>query len=367
MTGAFGPLPAPPFTHLQALSTNVGVFEHALLATPRPEDGYCTDDVARALAVVSREPDRAAVLEELAFTCLAFLERAQLDDGRFHNRLSADPETGWTDDVGSDDANGHALFGLGVAVNSGNGELARRALACFERGAPAFSSTSPRSNGQAVLGAAEVAGTHYPGHPAATALFERASGHLGRLTGRPDWPWPEARLAYDNARLAEARIAGGLAFGDADLVREGLVLLTWLVEVEQRGDHFSFTPAGGWAPGEPRPGFDQQPVEAGAMADACGRAFDATGDARWAELGALAARWFLGRNDTGVELFDRSTGGCCDGLEREGRNENQGAESTLALISALQQARRLQAAVRNAASSSPVETNAAPTQRSAAP
>ena len=35
------------------------------------------------------------------------------------------------------------------------------------------------------------------------------------------------------------------------------------------------------------------------------------------------------------------SGGGCDGLERYGRNENQGAESTLALVSTLQQARAL--------------------------
>ena len=103
------------------------------------------------------------------------------------------------------------------------------------------------------------------------------------------------------------------------------------------------------------------------MADACARAFDATGESRWVELGVLAARWFLGANDTGVELLDPETGGGCDGLQRAGRNENQGAESTIALIGAFQQARRLQAAARNAASSSSVETDAAPTHRSAAP
>ena len=43
--------------------------------------------------------------------------------------------------------------------------------------------------------------------------------------------------------------------------------------------------------------------------------------------------WFLGDNDTGVSLYDPSTGGSFDGLEADGRNANQGAESTLALIS----------------------------------
>jgi hypothetical protein len=40
-------------------------------------------------------------------------------------------------------------------------------------------------------------------------------------------------------------------------------------------------------------------------------------------------------------MHDPVTGGGFDGLERGGRNENQGAESTLALLSTLQQARSM--------------------------
>jgi len=50
--------------------------------------------------------------------------------------------------------------------------------------------------------------------------------------------------------------------------------------------------------------------------------------------------WFLGTNDAGTPLYDPDSGGGCDGLERDGRNENQGAESTLALVSTMQQARK---------------------------
>jgi hypothetical protein len=124
--------------------------------------------------------------------------------------------------------------------------------------------------------------------------------------------------------------------------------------------------ARGAAPGEPRPAFDQQPIEAGATADACARAFAATGERRWADACLRAAAWFLGRNDGGLALYDPETGGCHDGLGPDERNENQGAESTIALVSALQQARAVQAA-RSAASSSSVRTVAAPTCRSAAP
>ena len=80
-----------------------------------------------------------------------------------------------------------------------------------------------------------------------------------------------------------------------------------------------------------------------------------------------AAAWFLGENDVGAPLLDTVTGGGRDGLTPDGVNENEGAESTIALITALQQARRLQAAARKRSSSADVSTVAAPTQRSAAP
>jgi hypothetical protein len=114
------------------------------------------------------------------------------------------------------------------------------------------------------------------------------------------------------------------------------MLLGWLLERETVAGHLSPTPVGGRGPGEETPGFDQQPIEAAAMADACARAFAVTGDARWAAGVRSAVRWFLGDNDAGIPMLDPATGGGFDGLEPDGRNANQGAESTMALISTLQ-------------------------------
>jgi hypothetical protein len=135
-------------------------------------------------------------------------------------------------------------------------------------------------------------------------------------------------------------IAAGHILRDDRLLDDGLFLLAWLLEEETLNGHLSPTPVAGRVPGGDRPGFDQQPIEAAAMADACARALAVTGDEQWAVGLALAVGWFLGANDSGIPLVDERTGGGCDGLERDGRNENQGAESTLALIAALQHRRR---------------------------
>jgi glycosyltransferase involved in cell wall biosynthesis len=357
-------IPPPRFEHLVALSSEAGIFEHAKLTEVRREHGYCTDDVARALVVLMQEPERSAQLERLAETCLSFLERAQLPDGRFHNRLSA-ADT-WVDAVGPDDASGRALWAAGTAAAGATTRAQRaRAQRLLEAGA-GFRSPWLRANAFAVLGAVAALGAP-PRSDGALELLRSAAAGLGCVSRDPAWPWPEPRLTYANAALAEARIAAGVALADDALLADGLELLAWLVDVETSGDHFSFTPAGGWARGEPRPGFDQQPIEAGAMADACARAFDATGDAKWTDRAVVAAEWFLGRNDVRVPLLDQRTGGCKDGLERNGVNDNEGAESTIASIAALQQARRIQQAERSASISGAASIVATPTQRSAAP
>jgi glycosyltransferase involved in cell wall biosynthesis len=337
--------PQPRFEHLLALSDETGVFEHAERRDVRRDHGYRADDAARALVVLMREPRRSPQLERLAETCLSFLERAQLPDGRFHNQLSADGA--WVDAVGSDDAAGRVLWAAGTAAARATSSAQRARALRLLQDSSGFRSACPRANAFTVLGAVEIPDIAY-------GLLAAAAGGLGAVSSKPGWPWPEPRLTYVNAVVAEARIAAGVALGDGRLVEEGLELLTWLVERETQGDHFSFTPAAGWAPGEPRPGFDQHPIEAGAMADACARAFAVSGDPEWAERVVMAAEWFLGRNDVDVPLVDPATGGCSDGLEREGVNENEGAESTIALITALQQARHIRATARSSSGSGAV-------------
>jgi hypothetical protein len=197
-----------------------------------------------------------------------------------------------------------------------------------------FESEHLRSNAYAALGAAEMLLAN-PNHEAATDLLRRTSRLIAEASRRRI-PWPEVRLTYDNARLPEALIAAGTGLRDRQLVSTGTRLLEWLVKVETNGDHFSFAPSGGWEPGQSRPGFDQQPLEASAMAAACYRAWSASGHSVWRMRALDAVRWFMGKNDTGMVLYDEKTGGTHDGLMEQSLNNNRGAESTLAGIAALQ-------------------------------
>jgi hypothetical protein len=331
-------IPEAPFEHVLRLTDDVGIFEHARGSLPRRHLGYCVDDVARALVVVTRQPDPSPILCDVAGRYLDFIGRAQAPDGRCRNRLGLDRQ--WEDEPDIADCWGRALWGLGTAAaRAPDDEMRRVASERFTRSAH-WRCKFRRSMAFAALGAAEVL-TASPDDPSARALLAATARVIGHPTGSAAWPWPESRLTYANAALPEALIAAGEHLGDGRALDEGLHLLGWLLDVETNGDRLSVTPVGGWTLGEPRPGFDQQPIEVAALADACARALRVTGDVAWARGVERAVSWFLGDNDAGCALYEPTTGGGCDGLHRDGRNENQGAESTLAMVATLQHAHRL--------------------------
>ncbi|MGN8552481.1 UNVERIFIED_CONTAM: glycosyltransferase [Microbacterium sp. SLM126] len=327
---------SPSYEHLGVLTDDTGIFEHALFDEPRREHGYCVDDVARALIVVAREPRQTAELAELSAIYLRFLESAVSPSGLVRNRMSAEGE--WTDEFAMGDWWGRLLWAVGTMAAQGADPWTRsRALRTF-RLAARGRSASLRSLAFAALGAAEVARVRPDDHIARAVLLDFVTA-MPVLTDQP-WHWPEDRLAYGNASIPEALIAAGHALNDADATAQGLRMLEFLLSSETSSDRFSVTGTDGRGPGESGPSFDQQPIELAAFADACARAFAVTGDPAWLPFIALAWRWFTGLNDGSAVMFDERTGAGFDGLERDGRNENRGAESTLAALSTFQQAQR---------------------------
>ena len=325
------------YRHLADLSDGRGIYEHALLVAPRREHGYCLDDVARALTIVIRGRPATPVLGQLTETYLRFVEEAVGADGSAHNRMSAEGD--WTDRPAMGDWWGRAVSALGHAAGHAP-QLGQRVRAsrAFVRAAQQRP-VEVRTAAFAVLGGVDLLASH-PRSSAARGVIEAGLAVLPK-EATPDWNWPEPRLRYANATLAEALLAGGAATGDDALVERALGFLGFLVDSETRDGHLSVTGTSGRAPGDAGPFFDQQSIEVAAIADACTRAFHLTRDPRWYRSVRMAWAWFGGENDVGLPMVDPFTGAGFDGLEPGGRNENRGAESTMAAIGTYQRAREL--------------------------
>ena len=336
--------------HLDALTTELGIWQHASLAIPDPAHGFCTDDVCRALTVdilQSRELGWAAVSASVG-RHMAFLEEAVGAKGRrFRNFRAADGA--WLEAEGSEDCHGRAMVSLAFTIKQAPDPVVREvARRLFLRALPAARALRfLRATSSALLACDSAIDAGVGDDSEST--FELLAGRLTEAFGRaskPDWPWPEPSLTYENALLPRAIIVAGRRLRDTAMTYRGCQVLDWLIE-GQTSENGVFSPVGnrGWWPmGGTKSQFDQQPIEAMALILASEVALAATGDARYRHAAEMAYGWFLGANDLGVAVAIPLEGSCQDGLMATGLNRNQGAESTLAWLSSLEHIRALRAA-----------------------
>jgi glycosyltransferase involved in cell wall biosynthesis len=337
-------LPQINLNHLCNMTDDTGMLQHAKFTVPNRAHGYCVDDNARALIVVTRACElyrNNRSLTDLSSIYLSFLHDAfDPGTGRFRNFMSYERE--WLETIGSEDSHGRALWGLGVMAGRGqnSGQVAL-ATELFNDALPALEKFSDsRAIAFPILGMQAYLRRH-DSDQRVLALIKSLGGRLlarFRQYGTKDWQWHEAEVNYDNARLPEALMACGRVTNDDRMVKAGIDVLEWLRDIQLDPSGGWFAPVGnlGWFPKSgSKAQYDQQPLEAAAMIGASLEAYDCTHREEWMQLASTCFNWYLGKNDQQIQLYDYATGGCRDGLEAEGVNENQGAESTLSYLSSL--------------------------------
>lgn len=336
------PLPAVCLEHLRVLTDDTGILQHATFATPNRDHGYCVDDNARALLVACRifEQNRDRSLLRLIQTYLSFLSFGfNPATGRFRNFMSYGRV--WQEEAGSEDAHGRALWALGQAAKcSIHDSIRERSVHLFDQALAAVETfTSPRAKAFSILGIQAIldvvggaAQAVRMRHLLAESLLEAF-----KRNALAEWCWLEETLAYVNAKIPQALIAAGQGIPNAEMLEMGLQSLQWLIETQTAPEgHLSLVGNDGWYPrGGVKAKFDQQPIEAMCLVEACAEAFRATGQEVWRHYARRCFAWFLGRNDLDVTMCDFKIGGCFDGLMAQGPNRNMGAESTLAWLIAL--------------------------------
>jgi glycosyltransferase involved in cell wall biosynthesis len=321
--------------HLLTMVDDAGIVQHAHGAIPNRRSGYCVDDVAR-LAVVALELGRRSeeqLWTPIVYRSLAFLHDATDERPGMRNFMSYDRR--WLDEPHVGDHVGRAVWALGEILStawaSALVEPTQRLLDSLVRGLNG--PTSLRTDAYVVLGLARLDPDRLD--DPARRLLESGVDRLAaafEATAAESWLWFEQALAYDNARLPQALIAGGAALGEDDHVASGLESLRWLGDESGLANGMlRLTGHRGRKRDEPAPGGgDEQPLEASAFVEAELAAFAITGEREHSTRAKLAFDWFLGRNHLSRPLYDFATGGCSDGLGDEDVNRNEGAESTLA-------------------------------------
>lgn len=336
-------LPQPKLDHIMRLTDDTGILQHANYIVPDRNYGYCTDDNARALIAVLMYQEvfsESKEITRLTYVYLSFLQDAFNEEtGRFRNFM--DYTRVWTEKTGSEDSHGRAVWALGEAASMCDQEEIRAfSVSLFKKALPAVGElTSSRAWAFSLKGLYAYQ-KRYKGDSDVRRMMELLSEKLFALyrqNSQEDWPWVADTVTYANAIIPQAMIISGQALHQEEMLHVGLESLAWLVRI-QRDPRGWFVPVGnaGWFQrGGEQARFDQQPIEAYHMIEACHEAYLATMDTAWLDHGVLCMEWFFGRNDLNLSLYNHTTGGCCDGLRPDGVNGNQGAESTLAGIMSL--------------------------------
>lgn len=265
---------------------------------PDPSDSDASYWLARTLwafgegyeAFRDDDPDFAAFLEERLLLALDALERQVLVNYPTTEPLHGLPTPTWLINYGADSAS-EAIYGLAAYVRAGGDPGAETALRSLAEGVALMQSEAT---------------TEWP--------FGAAL------------PWARSRSLWHGwgAQMAGALAVAGEVLGEprfTELARHEASTFIPLLLIYGGADQ-------GWTP------TPSDTVQIAYGADAVLQNLlavaRATGEAGFEQLAGVAGAWFFGNNRAGEPMYDPETGRTFDGLESDGRiNQNAGAESTI--------------------------------------
>jgi hypothetical protein len=333
-------LPPIKLDFIISLTDDTGLLQHAKFGTPRREDGYTTDDNARAIIALTKYFQAnfsSKIADRLIDTYLSFVLHMQKKDGKMHNLLSYDRR--FMDFEGSEDCMGRTLWSCGFIMAS-NLSSEKRLIGkeIFDKLLPwTFYFKSPRSIAFTTMGL-KYYEKAYPKDPnlkkSIREFVEKLLGYY-KAERSKEWRWFESYITYANGRLPQALFEANQEFSNTHSLQIAKESIDFLLEVQMVNG--IFVPIGnrGWyKKGEKRAIYDQQSLEAAVMTEAAMSAFRETGVTHYRLMALAIFGWFLGQNTLKQAVYDLDSGGCYDGLTPKGLNLNMGAESIVSYLSA---------------------------------
>ncbi len=330
-------IPAFSLKHIKRLTDDTGIIQHAKYGVPNLKDGYCLDDNARALlmALMTYNQKKSSKVLRLCNVYLSYIHYMQNEDGSFRNFLSFNRN--YLDKVGSEDSFGRTIWALGyLMANAPNDSYYQAAHSMFFKAVPLFEELKAiRSIANTIIGICHYL-SNAPDSNSMMAILDTLAHKMVveyDTNSSDNWQWFETRLTYDNGMLPLALLHASEVLNDERIKAVAITSMNFLIHHTFPDGYLSLIGNEGWFKRNgTKAMYSQQPVDAMAMILMFHQAYSLTKNKEY--LGRLFASfmWFLGENDLRMRLYDFETQGCCDGLESDGINRNQGAESTLAYL-----------------------------------
>ena len=329
-------MPAFNLAHIQRLTDDTGIVQHAKYGIPNLKEGYCVDDNARALilTILAYQQNKSKVALDLLPIYLSYIQYMQCDDGNFRNFLSFRRE--YLDEVGTEDSFGRTIWALGYLINNApNNSYREFAKELFLRSVPHFKDLKHlRGLGNTIIGLTHFIKAH-PNDEHIKDQLDKLAEPLKaayRKNKQGHWNWFEEKMTYDNAILPLALMSYYEVSKDQEAYDIAFESMEYLTQKTLISGYLNPVGNDGWLfrDGPEMAIYDQQAIETMAMVLMYFKAYEITHDKTYIKQMYVSYQWFLGENILRIPLFDHETKGCADGLQTYGINRNQGAESTLA-------------------------------------
>ncbi len=329
----------PEFTldHVKRLTDDTGIVQHARYGIPNLKEGYCLDDNARALlmSLMAYGQNKDPFALDCMRIYLSYIQYMQTEQGTFRNFLSFRRD--FLDKEGSEDSFGRTIWALGYLLyDSPNIAYREFGKELFDNSRKHFSRLEHlRGIADTIIGISYYLRS-FPGDESLLQLMKELAtkltdAYFGNRT--EEWQWFEPALTYDNAVLPLSLFHATEISDDAVFKEVALKTTAFLEEATLNKGYLSPIGSYGWyTRGGERAMFDQQAIDVMGNVQLYFQAFNVTRESEYFQKMFQSFLWFLGENDLRVPLYDYETGGCCDGLKKDGVNRNQGAESTLAYL-----------------------------------
>jgi hypothetical protein len=318
--------------YLLKITDNVGLIEHCKKDRPDYKEGWCVDDNARALQVGLRYGLSLGIMDRY----FDFIKSAWRE-GRLYNDLNDD--FSWQENfLINGEHCGRVLFALGESIKNGYKKDESKKL--FDDIYELIKKN--RKNFLRTISQIILALQYYKKTEInfwADKIVENYEKESNEK-----WKWFEDKISYDNGVPPEALLIAYQKTNNKKYLKIGLESLDFLTEqlFDKKKDYFSFSGNMGWfTKSGLRAEFDQQPIEVGSMVETYVLAYEITKNKKYKNLAIKAFEWFLGKNILGLNMINEKTGGIYDGIEKDGVNLNQGAESVLSYLIAAKEMEKI--------------------------
>lgn len=336
-------LPPIDLKHLKKMTDVFGLYQFAVFTNPDKNSGYTLDDNARALIVcnqLSTQEHKPKGLDQLTSVYLNFIQKCQLDNGKFLNYLDVNQNpTKQNDREDLSDANARAIWALGEIISNHRqpSKVRNTAQTIFLKTLPHLKSfIHLRSRAfiiKSLVEALDFLPTHR--HEISGIIQELAESLSTALktNSNGSWQWFESHLGYNNALLSESLLLAGSLLKNNEYVQMGKSSLQFLIdETFSTNMYLPIGHSAWYKQNEKRSFFDQQPEDPTSMIIALAAFYRHTKDESYKNLAIKCFSWFFGNNSLHQSLYDYETGGCYDGLHPDRMNLNQGAESLVSYL-----------------------------------